>query len=194
MDNRKLILKFLSENLSIKEKDIFEEKMKSDNIFKEQYQILKSALADLKKSKYVKVEDSYFINLVPSIRLNFSMKVKLSFKPALSILSTLAIAVLVVMLIGRNSNQQKQENEILLSELTEQEINYLSDISPEELIDEAVAQKLDDNLSDLLTNELEITGEELALIYNDFETISSNISEDEAGIIYAELINKNIFQ
>lgn len=194
MNDRELILKFLSDNLNQKGKNKFEEKIKSNPLFREKFENINAGLIDLKNSNHVKVDESYFINLVPLFRHNSEKKKFNSFKPVFSLIGTAAIAILVVLFAERNSNDLQNGNKISVNELTEQEINYLSDISPDEFSNDKSATQLDDDLSNILAGELEINDEEIVSLYDDFEIISTSISDEEAEKIYAELIDKNIFQ
>lgn len=195
MTDRKLILKFLSDNLNPQEKNIFEQKLKSDFVFKTEYEKLNSSLLEMKECKNISTDENYFINLLATLHNKYGNKERRIFKPVLALASTFAIALIVILLIGENPDHQITNSKISISDLTEQEVNYLVDISPEELSNEKlIYKKLDENLSSILTIELEINSESIALIYEDVESIASSISVNEADQIYNELINKDFFQ
>ncbi|MBK6915501.1 MAG: hypothetical protein IPH11_18205 [Ignavibacteriales bacterium] len=195
MTDRKLILKFLSDNLTLQEKNIFEQKLKTDIDFKTEYEKLNSSLLEMKECKNISADENYFINLSLTLHNKYGNKERRIFKPVLTLASTFAIAFIVILLVGQNPDHQITNSKISISDLTEQEINYLVEISPEELSNEKIIyKKLNENLSSLLTTELEINNESITWIYEDVESIASNISVAEADQIYNELINKDFFQ
>jgi hypothetical protein len=195
MTDRKLILKFLSDNLTSKEKNIFEQKLKSDFDFKTEYEKLNSSLLEMKACKNISADENYFINLLATYHNKSENREIRIFKPVLTLATTFVIALIVILLVGQNSDYQITNSKISISDLTEQEVNYLVDISPEELSNEKIIyKKLNENLSSLLTTELEINSESVALIYEDVESIASSISVNQADQIYNELINKDFFQ
>jgi len=195
MTNKKLILKYLSDNLTAQEKYFFEQKIISDPVFKSEYEKLNSSLLELKECKHISADENYFINLLATYHNKSENRDIRIFKPVVSLAAAFGIALIVILLVGQNPDHQITNSKISISDLTEQEINYLVDISPEEFSNEKlVYQKLNDNLSSLLTTELEINSESIALIYEDVGAIASNITASEADQIYTELINKDFFQ
>jgi len=195
MTDKKLIIKFLSDNLTIREKNIFEQKLNSDFNFKNEFEKLNSSLLTMKKCNNISIDETYFINLLAGFKIKTGNKTYRIFKPALTLVSTFTIAIIVVLIVGQNSDQPIINPKLSVSDLTDQEVSYLVDISPEELSNGKNSYKnINENLSNLLTIELEISSESIALFYEDVETIASSISVNEAEQIYNELINKEFFQ
>lgn len=195
MTDKKLILKFLSDTLSRKEKEIIEQKMKSDFNFKNDYEKLNSSLNEIKKWNDISVDENYFVNLPAVVRVKSNNKYIRIFQPALTLALTLVSSLIVFLVMEQNSDIRQINSKISIGDLNEKEVNYLVDISPEELLNERIIyEKLDENLSNILTGELDMNSESIAFIYDDVESIASNITVNEADQIYNELINKDFFQ
>lgn len=195
MTYKKLILKYLSDNLSRQEKNIFEQKMKSDFAFKREYEKINSTLLEIKKSKNISADENYFINLPAVPQVKPKNKYNKIFQPAFTLAITIASTLIVFLFLEQNSNSIKNNSKISMGDLNEKEVDYLVDITPEELFDETIIYKeLDEDLSNLLTSELDINNESITLVYDDVESIVSDITGSEADQIYNELINKDFLK
>ncbi|MDZ7766882.1 MAG: hypothetical protein U5K00_21110 [Melioribacteraceae bacterium] len=203
MKNKNEILKYLSDLMSESEKEIFERRLATDTELRSEFDLLKLKLSSLKETAEIEPDSSYFNNLLPRSleKIDARSKKRSNYLiPAFSF----GITILLIFLLNLPSLDEKssQNNfgDIDFAQLIEEsdseellslfESNFINDYvfyrsgSYTEFID----LENEDEFYLLSEGSLENFYYEAEAEYNPFSTIT----DEEAEIIYEELINKKI--
>lgn len=198
-----LILKYLSGLLDEREVETFNEKIKNDLAFSEEFEKIKLSLDTFNKTSDIKVEEKYFINITPRVRQKIQNRAQTSslrFAPVFSFI----IAVILIIILQIPNNYSLQENftsnnnsisnifeNIDLSEsedffetgMIDQSDYYSHEFSTENL-NEFINSEIFSEIEDV--DDLSYTGEIYSLSnYEDYST-------EDVTYVYETLINKKI--
>ncbi|RJP57036.1 MAG: hypothetical protein C4543_10385 [Ignavibacteriales bacterium] len=198
-----LILKYLSGLLDEREVETFNEKIKNDLAFSEEFEKIKLSLDTFNKTSDIEVEEKYFINITPRVRQKIQNRAQtrsLRFAPVFSFI----IAVILIIILQIPNNYSLQENftsnnnslssifeNIDLSEsedffetgMIDQSDYYSYEFSAENL-NEFINSEIFSEIEDV--DDLSYTGEIYSLSnYEDYST-------EDVAYVYETLINKKI--
>jgi hypothetical protein len=193
MNNDNLIFLYLDNQMSDNERLKFEERLKNSPELKAQFQQIKMNLDNLKSAPLPETED-YFNNLIPLFRQNMESKQKKekSFIPKFASYASLAV-IMVVLLFVYIMNKESADNHI--AEYTDYNLTELEVILSEylhsddiSLVPEMTDMEFSDRVDSIITeNYLFAAG-----IYFDYNSAIKSLSDEDADIIYTQLINKDI--
>ncbi|HET55306.1 MAG TPA: hypothetical protein ENN33_08825 [Ignavibacteria bacterium] len=204
MKNKDIILKYLSEMLSDEEKSQFELRLKSDISLKEDYHKIIAKLNLLNEQNQIEDDSNYFSTIIPRVREKVESKSESKiFKIAPGI--AFGIVVLLIFLLQLSENQQNNFSEFdmvsadfsaLILEMDFEDLNEFFDNGY--IYDYAYySDKHSGAIFDLMI--IEEANNEFGYDPIDSDFINSEISlelkditDEEIGIIYEELLNKKI--
>lgn len=204
MKNKDIILKYLSEMLSDEEKSQFELRLKSDISLKEDYHKIIAKLNLLNEQNQIEDDSNYFSTIIPRVREKVESKSESKiFKIAPGI--AFGIVVLLIFLLQLPENQQNNFSEFdmvsadfsaLILEMDFEDLNEFFDNGY--IYDYAYySDKHSGAIFDLMI--IEEANNEFGYDPIDSDFINSEISlelkditDEEIGIIYEELLNKKI--
>lgn len=203
MNNKDTILKYLSDLMDDKEKNQFEEKLKSDNDLRQEFERVQNNLEQFSISSEHDSDSAYFNNLVPKVRARMESKKKkrnLVLAPVISLGVTL---VLIFMLQFPSTNQQSLfELDISnadLSEIVSQSDSFdVENLLGTNFVEDYAYYNSDKSGSDLdlYLDDSVISDVELddvnSYYSNDQITDYDDFSNEQVDIVYKELINKKI--
>ncbi|MDF1611080.1 hypothetical protein [Stygiobacter electus] len=181
--NKELILKYLADTLTEDEEHEFKEKLKTNSNFKEDFE----KIVNLIKVDQDTLNDSYFINLLPTIRAKLNEKERhFSKKLVYGVPSVVVTIILVFLFVNKKSNYNSNE---IYEQLNDPQIisEYISEV------DDETKEKYFDIISSQNISSIDIQNEEekekLITIYDsilDDERIDLSLNDSE----YNKLINE----
>lgn len=204
MKNKDIILKYLSDIMSDEEKSQFEIRLKKDSSLNEDYQKIIAQLNLLNEQNQIEDDSNYFSTVIPRVRQKVESKSENKILKLAPVVSFGIVAVLVFLLQLPKINQNNfSEFNNVSADIT----NIILDMDSEDFHDffdngyiydyAYYSDKHSGTVFDLMFNEETDYEFGYELIDSDFinSEISlelKDISDEEIGIIYEELLNKKI--
>lgn len=204
MKNKDIILKYLSDIMSDKEKSQFEIRLENDSSLNEDYQKIIAQLNLLNEQNQIEDDSNYFSTVIPRVRQKVESKSENKILKLAPVVSFGIVAVLVFLLQLPKINQNNfSEFNNVSADIT----NLILDMDSEDFHDffdngyiydyAYYSDKHSGTVFDLMFNEETDYEFGYELIDSDFinSEISlelKDISDEEIGIIYEELLNKKI--
>ncbi len=204
MKNKDIILKYLSDIMSDKEKSQFEILLENDSSLNEDYQKIIAQLNLLNEQNQIEDDSNYFSTVIPRVRQKVESKSENKILKLAPVVSFGIVAVLVFLLQFPKINQDNfSEFNNVSADIT----NLILDMDSEDFHDffdngyiydyAYYSDKHSGTVFDLMFNEETDYEFGYELIDSDFinSEISlelKDISDEEIGIIYEELLNKKI--
>lgn len=202
--NKDIILKYLSDIMSDKEKSQFEIRIENDSSLNEDYQKIIAQLNLLNEQNQIEDDSNYFSTVIPRVRQKVESKSENKILKLAPVVSFGIVAVLVFLLQLPKINQNNfSEFNNVSTDIT----NLILDMDSEDFHDffdngyiydyAYYSDKHSGTVFDLMFNEETDYEFGYELIDSDFinSEISlelKDISDEEIGIIYEELLNKKI--
>lgn len=204
MKNKDIILKYLSDIMSDEEKSQFEIRLENDSSLNEDYQKIIAQLNLLNEQNQIEDDSNYFSTVIPRVRQKVESKSENKILKLAPVVSFGIVAVLVFLLQLPKINQNNfSEFNNVSTDIT----NLILDMDSEDFHDffdngyiydyAYYSDKHSGTVFDLMFNEETDYEFGYELIDSDFinSEISlelKDISDEEIGIIYEELLNKKI--
>jgi hypothetical protein len=189
------IIKYLDNQLSEKEQELFEEELKNSEELRNAFQKYKSVKNSFDEIKEIESNELYFNSLLPGFRAKLGKKLKESFRKNIGI----AFSVLVMFIfsfsmfnIFYDSSVRSLSLEEFTASLTEEEkielLNSVNDELTSDYLDEASSSYYQPDFDEtIISNEDKY---QLALNYNiELEETAEYLSEQEFERIYNEIIS-----
>lgn len=204
MKNKDIILKYLSDMLSDEEKSQFELRLKSDISLKEDYHKIIAKLNLLNEQNQIEDDSNYFSTIIPRVREKVESKFESKiFKIAPGI--AFGIVALLIFLLQLPENQQNNFSEFdmvsadfsnLILEMDFEDLNdffdngyiydyaYYSDKHSGAIFDLMIIEEAN--------NEFGYDPIDSDFINSEISLDLKDITDEEIGVIYEELLNKKI--
>jgi len=203
MNNRNIILKYLSDLMEEGEKTQFEEQLKTDTKLKEEFDQFENSLNKLNSLAEIQNDSSYFNNLVPIVRNRIEVKKqkrKIVWVPAISFAVTLLIFFMLQFPKSTEQNSFKLNisSQDLMTLVSDADSSVVNELMTSNFIDDyaylnttEAGNEFDVYLDDSFVSEVD--PEDIGTYYNvDQVNNYSDLSEDQVNTVYEELINKKI--
>jgi len=189
------IIKYLENELSPEERNLFEMDLNNSAELREdlnKYLKIKTETDELKK---IKLNSLYLNTLIPEFRKKLdapksvSVKRNLGYAFGLMLIFILSISILKNLFSSENPAIVLQEFTQSLNE--NQKVELLENLNGDAEVYKLVSENISDNeLTNLLTTELEINNE-VAEAYNiSFDELIVGLSQQKIDEIYAEILNR----
>jgi hypothetical protein len=195
MNNDDLIILYLDNQMTDKEKIEFEELLKNSPDLKERFLKISSSLDIVKSTSNPEYEEYYFNNILPEFRRRAGQKEKSgrSFMPRFAAaVSGIGVVALLLFIFVFNSNINNNING--LNELDFAELENIFSSYP--LSDQISSYygitggEISERIDSLITQNYLLAGS--AGIYLEYNSVLRSISDEDADLIYSQLINKDI--
>ncbi len=160
-----------------------------------------NTLNQFKKIENVKVEESYFVNIVPRFLARSESKKQSRLKPVFAYGSISIVIVSVLLIFLFNKNHNVTNGDITINEISREELKSYLNANPQDnnelQLTSNIPEEYDSVFSSMVLNELNVdnnTGKFIVDISdNEFNNILDEISNDDAENIYSSLISKKIY-
>lgn len=190
--NKDLILKYLSDMMNEKEKAEFENKLKSSDELKKDYENVLSLLNQFTEFEKVKVDERYFTSLLPRVYEKISIKKKFSTIKKLSYVIPVIIIFILILIINPGSSPTFEEN---LQLITKEMVNYYSDnldeFTAEQIVPVQYEENYDANFLEDLDLPKEYINKYLPAIFEESQIIDK-LPDEDLSEIYVKLSKFNI--
>jgi len=189
------IIKYLENELSPEERNLFEINLNNSAELREdlnKYLKVKTETDELKK---LKLNSLYLNSLIPEIRQNLDTHKSVSVKRNLGYAFGIMLIFILSISILRNFFNSESPT-IVLQEFTQslnenQKIELLEDLNGDAEVYNLISENISDNeLSNLLTTELEINNEVAEAYDISFNELIVGLSQQKIDEIYAEILNR----
>jgi hypothetical protein len=203
MKNRDTILKYLSGLMNRDEVIAFEQRLRSDSAFNDEYEKLKIKLNQFSLDKEIEGDSAYFNNLLPKVRTKIDArksKKAFLFAPGLSFV----IALFIIFFLKFPGNSDRLFFDSIFSDqdftniILETDDSTLTDYLEIGIIDNSnyLISDSDDDFASIyidgtILDEMGVNSTEDYYEYNYNEDVD-DFSDEEVNIIYNELIDKKI--
>lgn len=205
MNNKNEILKYLSDLMTDSERANFKKKLNSDTELQKEFESLKLKLDTLKENTEIESDTGYFNNLLPRTMEKIDSQREKKSKyliPAFSFGITILLIFLLNLPSLDDKSSQNNSGDIEFTQLIEEsDSEELLSLFESNFINDYVFYRSGD-----YNNYIDFESEDEFYLFNEnfpdevyYETNSENdpfssMTEEEADIIYEELINKKILQ
>ena len=196
MTTEERIIKYLENELSPEERNKFESDLNNSVELREylnKYLKVKTETDELKK---LKLNSLYLNRLIPEFRQNLDSPKSVSIRRNLGY--AFGIMVIFILSISILKNLFSSESPtIVLQEFTQslnenQKIELLEDLNGDAEVYNLISENISDNeLSNLLTAELEINNEVAEAYDISFNELIVGLSQQKIDEIYTEILNRN---
>lgn len=201
INNEEKYLSYLLNQMSEKEKQLFENELESSKQIRNDYESYKKIMDLVNGSKNIKLNSQYTQTIIPKFRNKFEEKKKKSIIVKYSYaFSAIFIAALSYLVITQTLTD-KQNSQNMYSDLTKDEASFLAGEMNIELgndYDETTIQKIDSVYKDKLSNDITeaVNDNSIDVIPEDMNLNELNqyLSDKDVDLIFAELSNKENFK
>ena len=160
-----------------------------------------NTLNQFKKFENVKVEESYFVNIVPRFHARSESKKQFRLKPVFAYGSISIVIVSVLLIFLFNKDHNVTNGDITINQISREELKSYLNANPQDnnelQLTSNIPEEYDSVFSSMVLNELNVdnnTGKFIVDISdNEFNNILDEISNDDAENIYSSLISKKIY-
>jgi len=194
------ILKYFDGQLTESEMENFEDELRSSPELKKEYDEFLSVQSKLNDLKNVEIDKTFFNGIVPEFRKRLEIKKKSRKIFSFSFANSLVAVVLLYLVLSPSTDNLNLYEAV--KNWTENDYNYAVEYVEQhyngfDITDEYNIAGMDSVISDMLANELNLSGNfsSYQLMDNsiDFNTVGSQINNTEANKFYKEILNKKYF-
>jgi len=201
MNNKDKIIRYFDNQMSAKEKELFEKELNNSLDLQREIEDYKLFLSSFKETE---LKEDYINNVIPKFRERMRRKSKLQgFSGRFALAGSIAVAVIFAAFLLFNSRNTSNIESIqqLVSQITTEDANaaastYLNNVSLSDLNINS-SDAYDSVFTKILGNELSVsTNSNLDLISsinNSLSQLEQYINDNEADNIYKEILNKKFF-
>lgn len=195
------ILKYLDGELTGEELKSFEAEINTSSKLRKEVDSYRNTLKQFKSLENIRVENSYFANILPLFRQRISNRKLRNLRPVFVLSSIAAILITIVLLFLFNSNQIFNGENTAVEEINTDGLNmyldkYAYDLSTFQLLQD-VPEEYDSLFNSLVVEELNLNGNSgdylVDVTGSEFYDILNELSNDEIEGIYNTLIDKKIY-
>jgi len=195
--NEKIIL-YIDGQLSREESIAFGKEIQNSPSLQRELSKYRGFISGVKELSDIKTEGDYFVNMIPEFRKKIENSKKKKYHPKFAF-ATAVLAVIIVMFMFLPQNNITVINNY--SNITESDIrDYFISAGDENFISnlpEDSSVKYDSLLDGMIYSALSPSNEDVVNISVinklDYNTLIQSVSNDQADMIYKNLINKKIY-
>ena len=196
----KRISLYLEGELSSEDKKSFEEELKNSPELQDEVNLYRKFIFAVEDTKNIPVDTGYLNNIVPEFRRKLENKKEKRLYPKIAYALPVLVILFLVFFVIFNTQKDKIIPED--QNLTENNsgVNGLLDISNfsvDELIPSNISVKdkeeYDTELNNIIEKELDLSSDTKFLVADkllDFNSMIDNISQQDADMLYEDLLNK----
>lgn len=197
----KRIILYLDNQMSKKEREVFEKELKNSSELSSEFDLYKNILRSLSVEEDQFKDNDYFQNLVANFRQrNLAVKKSFVLKPAYALAITSTILILIFILFNPFKEKEIDSIDKIIAEMDAAEaaklINYYSDGFSQSEFDRANG-KIDSLFAEMISNEFELDEQSFKnLVSSDdsyLNSFYSKIEPIETENIYNEILNTKFF-
>jgi len=190
--NEDMILKYLSDVMNEKEKAEFENKLKSSNELKQEYESILSLLNQFKEFEKAQVDERYFDSLLPRVNEKIYAKKRFTVIRKLSyVLPAIIIFILVLIMYPASSPTFDKS----LQSITKEMVNYYSNNLDEFTTEQIVPVQYEENYDANFIEDLELPrvyiNKYAPAIFEESQVIDK-LSDEDLSVFYVKLSKFNI--
>jgi len=201
MKNEKRIIAYLDNQMSNSEAKAFEEELKNSQELKTEFEEYKKFFFELDELKNIPVQENYFLGIIPSFRRKHEKRKTISLYPkyAYGFIVIVIVFIISYFLFNRDSGKTNPSIENIVSNLNEDELTQLLNTYQDdygEILIRNGYENQDSLLDKMIINELNLSNNSDRLLSSyseDLNYVFDNLNDEEAEIIYNEILNKNFF-
>ncbi|MDZ7623217.1 MAG: hypothetical protein U5J96_02055 [Ignavibacteriaceae bacterium] len=189
------IIKYLENELSPEERNLFEADLDNSVELKEEFEKYLKVNAETDELKKLKLNSLYLNSFIPEFRKKLDAPKSVSVKRNLGY--AFGIMLIFILSISILKNFFSSESPaIVLQEFTQslnenQKIELLEDLNGDAEVYKLLSENISDNeLTNLLTTELEINNEVAEAYDISFNELIVGVSQQKIDEIYAEILNR----
>lgn len=196
MTSDERILKYLENELSPEERNSFEMDLNNSAELREELNKYLRVQKETRNLRELKLNPFYLDSILPEYRKKFETRKSLSFKKNLGYAFGIMLIFIISMSILKNFFSSESPTMVLQNftqSLNEnQKIELLEDLNGDAEVYNLMTESISDNeLTNLLTTELEINNE-VAEVYDiSLNELIAGLSRQKIDEIYAEILNRN---
>lgn len=196
------IVAYIDGNMTDDERTQFEKIISSDTGVQKEIEEIKKSLSAMKTDSTPKVEETYFINLLPEFYQRQTGKKKFKLRKLTYYLSPAAAAIILMFIFYPGKTTNLDVSKDLSQEITESDLNevlnpYETTYSLNDLMSFATSTT-DSIVNNLVSDELDISSKSVDKMLTDNYTntneLLNSLDENQANELYSQLINKDIIK
>jgi len=201
MKTDKRISLYLQDELSSEDKKSFEEKIKNSSDLQDELNLYRKFISSVEETKNIPVSTDYLNNIVPEFHRKLEGRKEKRFYPKIAY--AFPVFVIIFLIFFFVFNTQKDKMVLNNQNFTENNTNLygildISDFSVDELIPTDLSTKdkeeYNSELNSMIEKELNIASDSTKLLVADklldYNSIIDNISQQDADMLYKDLLNK----
>ena len=201
MKTDKRISLYLEGGLSSEDKKSFEEELKNSQDLQNEVNLYRKFISAVEDTKNIPVDDDYLNSIIPEFRRKLESKKEKRLYPKIAYAFPVLVILFLVLFVMFNTQKDRiiPENQTLTE--NNSGINGLLDISNfsvDELIPSNISVKdkeeYDSELNNMIEKELDLSSDSTKFLVADklldFNSIIDNISQQDADMLYEDLLNK----
>jgi len=190
--NEDMILKYLSDMMNEKEKAEFENKLKSSNELKQEYESILSLLNQFKEFEKAQVDERYFASLLPRVNEKIYAKKRFTVIRKLSyVLPAIIIFILVLIMYPASSPTFDKSLQSITKEMVNYYSNNLDEFTTEQIVPVQYEENYDANLIEDLELPREYINKYAPAIFEESQVIDK-LSDEDLSVFYVKLSKFNI--
>ena len=201
MKTDKRISLYLEGGLSPEDKKSFEEELKNSQDLQNEVNLYRKFISAVEDTKNIPVDDDYLNSIIPEFRRKLESKKEKRLYPKIAYAFPVLVILFLVLFVMFNTQKDRiiPENQTLTE--NNSGINGLLDISNfsvDQLIPSNISVKdkeeYDSELNNMIEKELDLSSDNTKFLVADklldFNSIIDNISQQDADMLYEDLLNK----
>ncbi len=201
MKTDKRISLYLEGELSSEDKKSFEEELKNSPGLQNELNLYRKFISAIEETKNIPVEIDYLNNIVPEFRRRLESRKEKKFYPKIAYAFPVLVIIFLVFFFVFNTQKEKMISNN--QNLTENNSNMngffdLSNFSVDELIPANLStmdkEEYDFELNSMIEKELNLSSDSTKFLVADklldYNSIIDNISQQDADMLYKDLLNK----
>lgn len=198
MKNDELIIRYLDNQLTEREKVQFEKDLVSNPVLRERFRKIKNNLKLLKTGSEVQADGSYFNNMITEFRKRSEISVAKKRFPAFGLLYkyTAGFAVIIILTLVLVLTNEKTST-VDLSDLSSDEITNIYNLysaaeSTDNFIPEASQERVTAKIDSVIAEDYVLADSSLNYLdHSDYNILVASLTDEQADEIYNRLLNKN---
>ncbi len=201
MKTDKRISFYLEDELTSEEKESFEKELLSSAKLQNELKLYRNFISTIEETKTISHDNDYFNNIVPEFRRRLEEKEARGFYPKVAY--TVPALIIIFLIFFFLYNTQNEQMIPIKQNLTENNSNGngffdISNFSVDELIPSNLSStdkdEYNSELNNMIEKELNISSDSTKFLIADklldYNTILDNISEQDADIVYKDILDK----
>lgn len=194
------IIRYADGLMNNSEKTSFERELAQSEELQKKLKLYHNLSSEVKKIKNVQTDESYFAAVLPEFRIKQENQRRLKLIPGLALGAVLAAAVILFFTIPKSEVAEVEPNNSFVT-LSEMEIDslvnnypdYTNDFNPDEM-----NENYTEYVDEIFIDEMNISAQSFDSLvlyssYSSYLDLISEVNDEEADLIYKQVINKELF-